>query len=650
MSRQLPHVQSSSVIWGTSLFTVLFLFVPTAVSQTSTALQLDDPAGDVFVAGPAPHPFDFIDLTRATLTPEETGLAVELQVAGTQTLVAYSDQFFGSGMELTFSYREETFTTSFAIASLDSIEATLSRGTNRLFAETTAYSGSTIPIVLPWNAIQSSTGFTPVAGEKISLKSIASFTDLGKASSVDGGFSPAYGRDEIVIPEGTALESPGTQASFRISSPRPALSANGEEAVHSWTVELTDLAGSNRIVKIDLDSGDATSVDYPSSVQVPANGVSSFRVTALFPFAHQHGGSRTLTVHATEGSDSADYALQVNYIQPPQPAGHHDRVHIHVFGDDNPNNIDRVTMNTTADTTGELPAGPGGRSCQSDNRAAYTWIIPLAPGLEIGLDGRPGENIQFTGTIRQELPALPVDLRARLALGEDGLAPRLDLTDEFTLVTPWTDSPGQDVPISLEIPLPPEFDYVEPQPGVNLYFILSLCSTTPEAAAGLGQLAALPAGQVFKLQPGAYLQMPLNDFRPLAEPVTNGLNMVVDERFKPYPPGSDAIWNVSLNNAGSIQLDFLAPTEYNARIHARTADGFTVAMTVPQDSQTGGLLDFVVIANQGESRGELRLGVYVDDQAESLRLTNQVESNGAPGPNLLHSLVLLALGCMLLRR
>lgn len=630
-------------IAGCALLCLLIQAVPFAQGQEqSNSIHLEDAQQDVTSSG-APNPIDFVDLTGITITATTEGLDLAIQVRSTQLIAVYLDQAFGSGIDVVLGYRDESFTTSFVIRSVDQVDVQVRRGLDRTFTSATAFANNALNVQIPWSALQSGTGFTPSAGELIVLKSVASFIDLGKASSTQQGTTPIYGRDEIVVPDSTSLTIPGNTGTLRLSSQRPVLSANGEEAVHSWSLELVDTSGKDRDVAIRLDPADATSVDYPATVQVNANGNATFRITALFPFAHQHGGSRTLTVHATEGPDELRYALQVYYIQPPQPAGHHNSLFVHVFGDDNPNNFDAVSMNTTNQPVNEIPAGAGGRNCQGDNRAAYTWVIPLDPTLEVGIDARLGETIHFTGTIHQALPAIPVDLRARLALGENGRTPELALDDEFTMVSPWTDSPNQDVVVNLDIPLPTEFDYAEPRPGLNLFFLLSLCSTTPEPAAGLGQLAALPAGEVFQLQSGAYLALPFNDFRPLEPPITNGLSMIVDERFKAYPPGSDAIWNVTLNQADKLQLDILAPDEYQAKVQTRSPTGFSVTMTVPEGSLNGRLLDFVIVATEGQSKGELRLGVYVDTQAPHYTYSAPTAKQATPGLELGILIVALAI-------
>lgn len=199
-------------------------------------------------------------------------------------------------------------------------------------------------------------------------------------------------------------ESSALFGSLRIAVPTPVRSSNGQATTHLFEVTLRNEGPAPDIVALNpRDIHDAWNVAVPSSVRLEPGQSRSVTVAISVPFAHQHSVLRSinLTVESSATPSSATLPLGIYWIDPPQPAGHHDTLYVH-YDVASTDDQDGLWMDTSAEpsTTGLInlfeSIKPQGTAVAV---SSYRVGTPLGQGLSIGLDS----DLTRQGLLRFEL-------------------------------------------------------------------------------------------------------------------------------------------------------------------------------------------------------------------------------------------------------
>lgn len=628
-------------VLGAGSVGLLFLLLCIAGVQgqeMGASFLVEDPAGDVRFDDIAPeHPMDAIDLVALAATQEPTGLTLDVEVAGTTGLAFHDSTLNVMTMRITITYRAEPFHIDAWIDGDGVAQTFVTREDGFVtHSGTTAFEQNHLRIALPWEALESSSGFSPSALETLTLEAWASAWDVGKSSSTEFHATPAYGSDEGDLDGLVHLTVAGSVASISLSSPDTVIRGNGEETTFAWTVDVRNHAPEAQQIRLTMQGPPQSKVFVTPHVDIDGNMNQSVRAYAVVPFGHAHGTTRDFTVVAEAGDDTAELVLQVLYVDPPQPAGHHNTVYIHTAPTDSANEADSAWL-STLQANATAPAAAFSYDCTPSN-PGWGWHLPLRPALEIGLDGIADATAQLNAVLDVDIPLPPVDLRARLALGAEGHEPSPTLDDEYTAVLPFSPSPGQSTSVQMDIPLPPEMDRVAYSPGTNLFLLLYVCSTTSDPSEAFGTIATIPFQPFTWLNAGGSLELPLIDYRPEDFPETR-LKIDVGEPFIRAPPGATVEWRLHFaSELAKADVQLIAAPEYEAII-ASDEPGpqrtLVVRMTVPEEARPGGLLDFVVAVTLGDQFDEVRLGVIVDEAAAAPSLDDLGTVQETPGMGIL---------------
>lgn len=195
----------------------------------------------------------------------------------------------------------------------------------------------------------------------------------------------------------------------RLKADVPVRASNGEATTFVFSVNATNMGPPQRFVLATSAVPGTWQVDLPSTlIEIPANSTVTIPVLVSMPFAHQHGTLQTFNLEMVGRNNPADIGrvqLGVRFVQPPQPAGHHDTQYLHTFTADgdqtfvtlfstlfgfDPNQMYFNTLTPDEDENdAKTPVGGTARTVFPPTvppTQGYTWSVPLSPGLALGLD------------------------------------------------------------------------------------------------------------------------------------------------------------------------------------------------------------------------------------------------------------------------
>lgn len=207
----------------------------------------------------------------------------------------------------------------------------------------------------------------------------------------------------------------------RLTAEIPARASNGEANTFVFEVNATNLGPKQRFSLEATGVPAGWQVDLPSDlIELPEASTVTFPVLVSTPFAHQHGSFQAFVVEMAGLDNPADVGrlqIGVRYVATPQPAGHHDTLYLHtlasegdatfntlfgtLFGFD-PSQLYFNTLRPDEDANdAKLPVGgwAAGYTATVPPQQYYTWIIPLSPALQLGLDF----DLTRTGTMNLDV-------------------------------------------------------------------------------------------------------------------------------------------------------------------------------------------------------------------------------------------------------
>lgn len=655
-----------------ALVAAQLLAVPVAAQGEGDAgggarMAVDDPAGDT--QGPLPKEgAGHLDLVHAEAAALEEGLAFWVTVASLQADAA---AIAGWELWLAFEYRGvrydlvllPTETTVDRPDEVDriafgDIDGQLWRMSDaKVLGPVVTFAdppSRTFNATVPWDLIVEPGGNSPNPGEPVRLVEAASAWTpllLGTPHNpfIVSGAEPFVTGDRAPFPDGSFLSVPGAIGDLSLATPLATRFSNGEATTLHWPVEVTNHGGRDLDATLSL-SAPGGEGRAPPGVRLGPGESKVVNVYVTLPFAHDHGSQRSFQLTVDSGSgDRATLALGVDYPAIPQPAGHHPDLWLHgnverfadalpLYGEHWMNTAEEDERSNAAQVggdTGTCPNSPtqplGGKT-----EAGTLWTFRLDPGLRMGLDARLGETASLDVTLIGAAAVPSGTLHGRLLLGST--APDHDIsTFEENLTTvvsvPVEATPGpSQVPVHLELPIPPELDLVMPSRDETLLLALLLCLDAPAptsfAVSAASMFATLFDAQPYSLATGGHLRLPLDEYHD-AIPIAGdglGVQLSVVDPVRRAAPGAVLLWRPTVEFADGADGTFAVRLFGSAAGHARLLTEprlpaqdtqLAVTFTVP-DEAAGTVLDLLVDVTDETDPARsaaLRLSVLVDPSA-----------------------------------
>jgi hypothetical protein len=477
-----------SLTWVALFFT---LVAGIASAQTQQSVVTADAAGDVASSSPGIEAFNFIDIVEARVAIDNASLVLTWKVNDLskhpQTIGASAEfwtEFVYSGT--TYQAVVEIFGDELQSQGLPGDIFGLAEG--RLFRQDEAWTdlatgdaqyvpaSSEVVMTIALDAVRTVTELTPGPGEFIRVVQSVGYWDDDNTNSHD---KPPAGRvsyrDDAEF-AGAELVLPGsTLPGIAISTTHQVRYSNGEATTFQWPVQITNNRDEDVTLDVVASADQGITPKIPSVVQVEAGKSARFNAYATVPFAHEHGGQRTLNLGMSDDAGSTTFKLTIAYVDPPQPAGHHNTLWIH-GAQGGSGRLNGAWINTLAEdptaTSDPIPTDVG--SCLVNNAevSGDGWLIPLLPKLTLGIDGNIDQPVTLQAALDVASTLPPGTVHAELLIYDEDKwteARRAPLvpSDRTGKVAVEQAGPGQ-VPVELELRLPEIMDLMAPQANANL--------------------------------------------------------------------------------------------------------------------------------------------------------------------------------------
>jgi hypothetical protein len=660
---------------------------------------LDDPSGDLAAtaagnaAGNPAGRFAAADLTGLSVVESKDDLTFLLTVASLTT--SPEAPFAESSVyAVDFAYADSLFRVQFVRQVFD--HATYSGRAFEYDAGRQAFapieqvvvsadpSSNTLSATVPRSIILDKHGSAPFPGRVLTgfhvsstalSTSFLSSISLGPAGGQAVPYTgmrdsmPDAGNGSLDLPIALGLVQGGNA---RLTSEVPTRASNGEATTMVFTVNATNLGPKQRFHLATVGAPAMWQVDLPSDlIEVPAQSTVAFPVLVSQPFAHQHGLFLSFTVEMTgldHPGDVGRVQLGVRYTQPPQPAGHHDTLYLHTFTNPDvdptfatafgtalgfdPSNLYFNTLTPDEDENdAKAPVGGSSMGFTQDvpPLQRYTWIVPLSPALQMGLDFDLARHGTLKLALDTTLPMQGASMSGRIVhTVPDGR--RCDsqrpggnrgcsLDDFFfgagthataALVGP---SPAKDVAANtkgsaLELPIvgTPAGDYLVFDPSATLAIQLNLTMVRADGFFGPRDAPKIEGGEMV---------LPLIEYHdPVTQVFTSlgSLMIMVDgEQQRMVNPGKTALYNLKLMNHGATDASYDLEVsgaqaswsrilgDRRVSIPAGSERQLGVAVIAPPTAADGDQADLVlsaVDAKDPSARTLARLLTTVDTDAE----------------------------------
>jgi hypothetical protein len=435
----------------------------------------------------------------------------------------------------------------------------------------------------------------------------------------------------------------------RLSSATPYRATNGQAGTTIFEVQAANIG-------IVAETFDLAAVKVPANwkvslpqtqVRLEPGATATFPVLLEIPFQHVHGRLQTFVVEMRSPLDAGTVGrveLGLQFVDPPQPAGHHPALFLHshaardelntAFGALVAGNGAWASMNTLDkdDLDAGVPVSAQYRGAEGDlaERSKFQWTVPLAPGLRMGIDG----DMAGLGAIRLPVSTvLPMDNAivdgALIVVVPEYSFDGYTYWEEGTETTIATIPPTAAVSIGAngqamlegEVRPHPAGDLVPFQAGQQMLLVLNVTFDRP---------ATVTAPEAPALLPGGTLTVPLLDYSDPVDQVLStlsGLSLTAkDGQERRAPPDSTAVYTMELTGpAGEYRLAAYGANQEWVRFaegeSATVVDGVAtlhVLIDVPADTPSSTVTDFVVEAAHREmldARAVARLRLVADPTA-----------------------------------
>lgn len=479
----------------------------------------------------------------------------------------------------------------------------------------------------------------------------------------------------------------------RITSEEPFRASNGEATTFIFKAQahnVGDEADSFQLRATRLPAGWNVILPTPT-FELEGGSSLEVAVVANQPFSHTHGATASFILQMTSQSDPegktvlGQLEMGARYLTIPQPAGHHDTVYLHSRAWNELSTAfgtvfccggsGYLFMNTMEMFDGDEKVAIRPQSSNTDfvnNQPVqrYTWCVALDPGLQMGLDFKPGELARLDVNVHAIDPLTDATLAAELmVVPDDSRWGCFDWSgDQSTTVAtlnttqPVSIGANADGKLGGDLQVWKSADRVPYVKGQNLMLRVEVTAlTVPDLflSAGMPTIVA-----------GSTMRMPLVDYKDdIKEVLTTTAGPALTPlgpQERPANAGDTIVFPISVANEGSVDIvlgfNVTGPNSQWAQlpgagaiaVPAHDTARADLVVKVPADAKEGDVADLVLQAfdqANATSRGLVRLLVTVvteevpDDAGEEVQGEAPKKS---PGPAAL--VVLAGLGLVALRR
>ncbi len=607
------------------------LAVPAAVAEPIAA----DPEGDAaFVVAGAPvsnpgapdggyaAPADLLALDVAE-AEQEVAFAVSVKALdGTQYSAIYEIDFEWRGVAYQIGHYRSRFESLDQDYSRTALRVATESGFEEVAELTAIVDGATITIPVPKVYVLDAAARVPLKGEAI--------TGLRVTSQGNGmAFGNLDSRVEDHLPDEGGLDYAFTRGGLAtghlaLYSANPVRVSNGGATTFIYQATLRNQGDADDAVTLAVEELPAEwTATVRSPVTVPRGGEKTATVLATIPFAHEHGGFDSFALVATSGRDASARAvvrLGVLHTPIPMPAGHHPDVFLHAQPRDVGPSSKVITsvpgfLNTVDDHAGDtVYATPSTGSTSPASGESFTWWLPLAPALSMGLDFETGRTGTISGSV--------LGKRAGAGTVASEIWHSKEKDDGALLATANATSvafdPAAASAFTLTVTPLPDSDYVPYHRDRN--FWLKLVATRP-----ISGLVCCPA----ETSPGLAttdfrMTLPLNEYRDRLAgggDAAGGISLAADGPVeRAGAPGSLLTYAFALRNAGSVDetvvLDLAGADaglatvvpDSDVSLTAGTTRRVTLAVALPPDANDGQSFDVLVLAYSKADPAKLAVG------------------------------------------
>ena len=703
--------------------------LPGATAQEPFATHIaDDTTGDVKVtsqgqgANPPADAYAAADLKALDIleTPENFIFTLTVANLKPQAEAPFqgSTQYYVTFLQHDSIYRlhisRQSFVAAFYSARLEGFDA--GRGG---FYAVAAYdvvaeiSSNTLAVTVPRQDLLDANGSaphpeTPVTGFHAATSGFSSITGnrpskIGAAAAqpvIIQDFMPDSGNATTDL----AIHFGAKQSGHaRLSSETPTRASNGEATTFVFLVQASNLATHESTFTLSTTTiPQSWTVKLPSTqITIPGNGSVTLPVLVTTPFTHSHGSFQNFMVQMTDVADANSVGavqLGIRYTQPPQPAGHHSEVWFHSeFTSDDPTSQQafstlgfggNIYMNAEeTDPIDDAVDVPG----QNDGTAvngtapeqAFSWEVPLSPGLELGLDFDTTLRGHLQVNVKTQAPLPAAVLKGQLVYyappASQGNGPPADRGATTVLADLVPTAPQQldnskVWQLDADVVPRPEADFIPFQRGASMVLLLNL--TTERAD------PPFPGSLSPAIASGSYMTLPLFEYHdPVNDIFISNVELVVGSQQDRFAnPGQTVLFNLTVQNHGSADATFnldlagtnsewahILPADRAVMVPAGGSYAFNVVVKVPADvtvptsaAVDKPAADLVVSATDQADPNQhalVRLYTTVDasthkDDSAAVALLEEKEGAKAktPGFEAAAALAALALAFVALRR
>ncbi len=480
---------------------------------------------------------------------------------------------------------------------------------------------------------------------------------------------------------------------IRLSSDERIRGSNGQATTYFWRVQLHNLNGTfdDEVTLSLLDVPDTWIARLPlATARVPAGEIVDIPILLTIPFAHQHGIIETFLLEARSLRDVESVGrlqLGVEFLDPAQPAGHHDRVYLHSSYAARPmavvatfgfiyTNGPVLEFNTLSeDPRDRQEPVPGTVDTQSDVRALRAgWVVPLQPALRLGLNF----DLSKEGTLE-----VPIESATAwtdgvlegyiLQVPKDGVSYHPPDYDGFPGVKVLADvgpvplgAVGAARAVSAPIIPRPEADVVAYDPDQTLVALLWLHGNGPVPATY--QLA--PA-----VNPGGNMVLPLLEYHDAIDETFAAPDFLqvalTGSTERVIAPGTALLWDLHVRNGGErrLALDATVQGQFSewvtfpaGRFHEvdpNETGVIPIAIRAPADAKPGDVADVEdprirgivrVVATVAADGGAGDVIPEADQSATVDAIEREHNSKRSPNVGVLGALALLGAAFVARRR
>ncbi|MES2155002.1 MAG: hypothetical protein V4510_07690 [bacterium] len=492
----------------------------------------------------------------------------------------------------------------------------------------------------------------PFTGFHVTSKAINAQIGLGRGPT-GGGKAPTPTASDAMPDNGNSTVNEGKlpihfgvaqSGHARLRSAIPTRASNGEATTIVFQVQATNLAKSeDRFNLVTVGVPNVWQVKLPAAqLTIPGNGTLLFPILVTTPFAHAHGAFLNFVVELQSVSDPGSVGrvqLGVRYVNPPQPAGHHNQIWLHstaastdptatvieslfpgdtglegyvymnALDPEHEPNDKKTLIPATLDceeTAATNTCGGANLAVTDLPKVHYAWDVPLEPALDMGLDfdtkgnGMLGGPAEISVHIKNALPMNGAVFSGKLVYygappkgqGVNIDSPSANATVVATLeATTPVDVSAQnpDKEFKTVVHARPGGEFIPFQKGASLVLFLTLNFTRADPFFGPKDSPVLLPGGTFTL--------PLVEYHdPVQDIFLSTVELVAtSEPNRFVNPGKTVLFNVTLTNHGDKQDTFLV--EMTGTHAVGTADSWSrLIMQNPQVTIPAGGSVFLAVA------------------------------------------------------